>query len=159
MDDASFRGDCDRCAGLCCATLSFERGPLFALDKPAGEACPHLGPDCRCTIHADRAARGFAGCIAYDCLGAGQLTTALFRGLDWRDSAATRRQMLRAFAVLRDIQQLRLVLRRLGRADLLLSLEPPGGWTLATLLAEAPASLATIRKILARLPAERRTTS
>ncbi len=159
MDDASFRGDCDRCAGLCCVALSFERGPLFALDKPAGEACLHLGPDCRCTVHTDRAARGFAGCVGYDCLGAGQLTTALFRGLDWRDSAATRRQMLRAFAILRDLQQLRLALRRLGRADLLPPLEPPEGWTLPALLVEAPSALATIRKILARIPAERRTAS
>ena len=150
MDDASFRGDCDRCAGLCCVALSFERGPLFALDKPAGEACPHLRADCRCSIHAERAARGFAGCASFDCRGAGQLATALFNGLGWRDSDAVRRQMLRAFGLLLEIQRLRLVLPRLGRRDLLRPLEPDGGWTLAALLTMAPAVIQEIQDALHR---------
>lgn len=150
MDDASFRGDCGRCVGLCCVALAFDRGPLFAIDKPAGQACPNLGPDCRCTIHAQRAAQGFAGCALYDCFGAGQLTTSLFSSLDWRDSDAARRQMLRAFALLRDIQQLRIGLRRLGRLDLLSPLEPEGGWTLASLLLDAPSALAAARPHLAK---------
>lgn len=141
-DDATFRGDCGRCAALCCVALAFDRGPLFGFDKPAGEACAHLTPDCRCAIHADRRARGFAGCATFDCRGAGQLATALFNGLSWRDSDAVRRQMLRAFALLLEIQRLRLVLRRLGRLELLLPLEPEGGWTLAALLATAPAAIA-----------------
>lgn len=138
-DDAMFRGDCGRCAGLCCVALSFDRGPLFALDKPAGKACPHLSPDCRCSIHAERAARGFAGCTAFDCRGAGQLATALFNGLSWRDNDAVHRQMLRAFGLLLEIQRLRLVLRRLDRRDVLGRLEPEDGWTLAALLTTAPA--------------------
>jgi hypothetical protein len=44
MDDAEFRGDCARCAGLCCVLLAFDRGPLFAFDKPAGIACRHPDP-------------------------------------------------------------------------------------------------------------------
>lgn len=149
--DATFRGDCGRCAGLCCVALAFDRGPLFALDKPAGEACPHLAPDCRCTIYADRAACGFAGCIAFDCRGAGQLATALFRGLSWYDSDPVRRQMLRAFGLLLEIQRLRVILRQLGRLDVLGWLEPEDGWTLGPLFTEAPAAIALGRETL-RLP-------
>jgi hypothetical protein len=153
-DDATFRGDCGRCAALCCLALSFDRGPLFALDKPAGEACPHLAADCRCAIHAQRAARGFAGCTAFDCRGAGQLATGLFNGLSWRDSDAVRRQMLRAFALLLELQRLRVVLRRLGRRDLLAPLEPEGGWTLAALFTAAPAAIdATCRALAGLRPA------
>lgn len=150
-DDATFRGDCGRCAALCCVALAFDRGPLFGFDKPAGEACAHLTPDCRCAIHADRRARGFAGCATFDCRGAGQLATALFNGLSWRDSDAVRRQMLRAFALLLEIQRLRLVLRGLGRPDLLPPLEPEGGWTLAALLATAPSAIDLVGRNLATL--------
>lgn len=80
MDVAMLRADCARCAGLCCVVLAFDRSLLFALDKPAGTPCVHLGTDCRCRIHASRARRGFAGCVSYDCLGAGQRATALLLG-------------------------------------------------------------------------------
>ena len=149
-DDANFRGDCGRCAALCCVALAFDRGPLFALDKPAGEACPHLDRDCRCAIHADRLARGFAGCAAFDCRGAGQLATALFNGLSWRDSDAVRRQLLRAFSLLLEIQRLRVVLRQLDRRDLLAALEPEGGWTLPRLIAQGPGVVSTVRDVASR---------
>lgn len=80
MDVAMLRADCARCAALCCVVLAFDRSPLFALDKPAGTPCVHLGNDCHCRIHASRARRGFAGCVSYDCLGAGQRATALLIG-------------------------------------------------------------------------------
>ncbi len=77
--------DCRRCAGLCCFAQAFDRSELFAYDKPAGSNCRHLGADNRCAIHARRAAQGMAGCIGYDCLGAGQrVTTELFPGAEWR---------------------------------------------------------------------------
>lgn len=151
MSDADFRGDCGRCVALCCVGLAFDRGALFAIDKLAGEACPHLSPDCGCAIHAERASRGFAGCVRFDCRGAGQLATALFNGLGWRDSEAVRRQMLRAFALLLEIQRLRVVLRGLGRPDLLPPLEPEGGWTLAALLATAPSAIDLVGRNLATL--------
>ena len=132
---------------------------MFGLDKPAGEACPHLAADCRCTIHADRAARGFAGCAAFDCRGAGQLATALFNGLSWRDGDAVRRQMLRVFGLLLEIQRLRLVLRRLGRRDLLGRLGPEDGWTLAALLTTAPAAIRDTQDALRQTVQSRRTES
>lgn len=80
MDVAMLRADCTRCAGLCCVMLAFDRSALFAQDKPASMRCVHLGSDCRCRIHASRAQHGFAGCVNYDCLGAGQRATALLIG-------------------------------------------------------------------------------
>jgi hypothetical protein len=64
--------DCARCAGLCCVAPAFARSADFAIDKPAGRACPHLAADFRCGIHDRLAERGFRGCVVYDCFGAGQ---------------------------------------------------------------------------------------
>ena len=110
MDElAGLRADCDRCAGLYCIALAFDRGASFAFAKPAGVRCLHLAPDDRCAIHAQRTERGFAGCVRYDCAGAGQRATALTS-----DPAAR----LEAFRVLRELHELRLLLRTAKRLDL-----------------------------------------
>lgn len=144
--------DCGRCAGLCCVALAFDRGPLFGYDKPAGEACRHLSPTHRCTIHANRAARGFAGCAAYDCLGAGQAATALFSGT--LPSESTYRARLTAFRILREVHTLAAALTRLAddnetrRCRELL--DPPTGWTYAgLLLLERSPILSEVRGFLA----------
>ena len=64
--------DCGNCFGLCCVVLTFTRSADFAIDKPAGEACPNLSDDHRCTIHSQLRTKGFPGCTVYDCFGAGQ---------------------------------------------------------------------------------------
>jgi hypothetical protein len=66
------QADCAHCFGLCCVALTFARSADFAIDKPAGEACPNLDADYRCTIHSRLRERGFPGCTVYDCFGAGQ---------------------------------------------------------------------------------------
>jgi hypothetical protein len=70
--------DCGSCAALCCVATSFEASEDFAIDKPAGVACPYVTSDCRCAIHSERVERGFPGCTVYDCFGAGQRTTRAF---------------------------------------------------------------------------------
>jgi hypothetical protein len=112
-DDASLRGDCSRCIGLCCVALAFDRGSQFGFDKPAGTPCRHLHDDHACAIHDHLERDGFAGCAGYDCRGAGQLVTQMFEGLSWRDSPAVARQMFAAFAKLREIQTMRAVSRAL----------------------------------------------
>jgi hypothetical protein len=107
-DDAMLRADCANCIGLCCVLLAFDQGPLFGCDKPAGVACRHLDAADRCAIHAERDARGFAGCALYDCLGAGQAVTAMFAGRSWRDDPQTMRQMYDAFVRVREVNRLRL---------------------------------------------------
>ena len=65
------RADCARCFGLCCVAPAFAASADFAIDKPAGQACPHLAGDFRCGIHDELRPRGFPGCTVYDCFGAG----------------------------------------------------------------------------------------
>lgn len=66
------KADCARCAGLCCVAPAFAASADFAIDKPAGRACPNLGADYRCGIHDRLRDSGFRGCVVFDCFGAGQ---------------------------------------------------------------------------------------
>src|SRR6185503_16885503 len=94
MPPTRWRGDCSCCAALCCVSFAFDRSELFAFDKAAGEPCALLGPQHACSIHAERARRGFGGCIAYDCLGAGQrVTEEVFGGRSWQAEPALARPM------------------------------------------------------------------
>ena len=102
----ALRGDCARCAGLCCVVPAFSRSADFAIDKPAGQPCRHLGPDFRCGIHADLRGRGFRGCAVYDCFGAGQqVCQVTFGGQDWADPA-TAAQIQAVFPVMRQLHEL-----------------------------------------------------
>lgn len=144
MNEAMLRPDCTRCAALCCVALAFDRSELFAFDKPAGEACTHLGSNLRCTIHKDREKRGFGGCVRYDCVGAGQRVSEMFRGHDWREDRAVAAQMFEAFSLMRkvhDLLQLLCTAEKLpltpeqerARNALEEELMPAEGWDLAAL--------------------------
>ena len=122
MPDHDLAADCARCAGLCCVVPAFTRSADFAISKPAGQPCPNLGPDSRCAIHARLRDRGFGGCAAYDCFGAGQQTVQVtFGGRDWRSSPGLAAEMFAAFGVMRQLNELRW---HLAQAAELLS---PGG--------------------------------
>ncbi|MFF0469527.1 pentapeptide repeat-containing protein [Micromonospora zamorensis] len=104
---AQLRADCGRCFGLCCVVPAFARSADFAIDKPAGQACPNLGPDHRCGIHTELRQRGFPGCTVFDCFGAGQQVSQItFGGRDWRGAPETLPAMAEAFAVLRPLHEL-----------------------------------------------------
>jgi uncharacterized protein YjbI with pentapeptide repeats len=97
------RADCTRCTGLCCVAPAFARSADFALDKPAGHACPHLQGDFRCGVHARLPELGFGGCTVYDCFGAGQrLTQETFTGTDWRRTP----EILDVFETVRALHEL-----------------------------------------------------
>jgi uncharacterized protein YjbI with pentapeptide repeats len=101
------RADCARCFGLCCVVPAFSVSADFAIDKAAGQPCPHLGPGFRCGIHRQLRPRGFPGCAAYDCFGAGQkVAQVTFGGQDWRQAPHTARQMFAAFTVMRQLHEL-----------------------------------------------------
>lgn len=70
--------DCPRCVGLCCVVPGFSASADFAIDKPPGTPCPNLLPNHRCGIHDSLRERGFPGCTAYDCFGAGQHVTQAY---------------------------------------------------------------------------------
>jgi uncharacterized protein YjbI with pentapeptide repeats len=105
---ADLRADCGRCFGLCCVVPAFSASADFAIDKPAGQACPNLRPDSRCGVHSRLRQQGFTGCTVYDCFGAGQqVSQVTFGGRDWRQAADTRRQMFAVFPILRELHELR----------------------------------------------------
>lgn len=81
------------------------RSADFAIAKPAGVPCPNLAGNNRCAIHADLRSRGFAGCTAYDCFGAGQRVSAM--GGDWRAGGEQAARLFAAFAAVRTLHELR----------------------------------------------------
>jgi uncharacterized protein YjbI with pentapeptide repeats len=106
-DRGSLRADCEHCVGLCCVAPAFSASADFAIDKDAGQACPHLRPDFRCGIHARLRPLGFPGCAVYDCFGAGQkVSQVTFAGQDWRQAPRIAQQMFEVFTIMRQLHEL-----------------------------------------------------
>lgn len=101
------RADCGNCAGLCCVAPAFTASADFAISKEAGQPCPNLRPDFRCSVHDRLRPLGFPGCAAYDCFGAGQqVTQVTFSGQDWQRNPAIAPQMFGAFTLMRQLHEL-----------------------------------------------------
>nr|WP_202890270.1 pentapeptide repeat-containing protein [Actinopolymorpha rutila] len=93
---------------MCCVVPAFAASADFAIDKPARTPCPNLEPDFRCGIHTELRPRGFPGCTAFDCLGAGQrVAQVTFGGRDWRAHPDTSQPMFDAFVVMRQLHEFR----------------------------------------------------
>lgn len=93
--------DCGRCRALCCVAPAFAASADFAIDKAAGHPCPNLRADDACGIHDRLRDRGFPGCVAYDCFGAGQqVVQVVFAG------APRSGRMLAAYEVARQLHEL-----------------------------------------------------
>ncbi|HEU5474444.1 MAG TPA: pentapeptide repeat-containing protein [Actinophytocola sp.] len=106
MRPAELRPDCANCAALCCVGLAFAESGEFAFAKPAGRPCRNLLADCRCTIHDLLRERGFRGCVAYDCFGAGQrIVQDTFRGRHWREPDVAPR-MFAAYRTMRALHEI-----------------------------------------------------
>lgn len=106
-DRLSLRADCERCFALCCVAPAFSASADFAISKPAGQPCPNLQPDFRCSIHDRLRPRGFGGCAVYDCFGAGQqVAQVTFGGRDWRQAPEIAAQMFDVFAIVRQLHEL-----------------------------------------------------
>lgn len=111
--------DCASCAALCCVAHAFDAGGDFAEDKAVDEPCRHLGAGGGCSIHADRAARGYGGCIAYRCHGAGEyVTQVMFGGADWQADPSRLAPMTAAFRDLLPVQRRRALLEAAAALDL-----------------------------------------
>ncbi|MFB7338187.1 pentapeptide repeat-containing protein [Streptomyces adustus] len=101
------RADCANCFGLCCVALPFARSADFAVDKNAGQPCSNLEADFRCGIHTRLREKGFPGCTAYDCFGAGQkVSHVTFDGRDWRQEPDSARRMFAVFPLMRQLHEL-----------------------------------------------------
>lgn len=118
MDDVTFAADCEKCFGLCCTALSFERSARFGHDKLAGQPCQYLEADFRCRIHAQREDLGYGGCEAFDCLGAGQRASAAFATLNWRGDTSVARRLHARFSQLLLLQEMRQALETAARLDI-----------------------------------------
>ncbi|PVU83935.1 hypothetical protein DDP54_01935 [Cellulomonas sp. WB94] len=104
---SELRADCAHCFALCCVALPFAASADFAITKPAGEPCTHLQTAFRCGIHDRLRERGFPGCTAYDCFGAGQkVSQVTFGGHDWRAAPQTASSMFAVFPVVRQLHEL-----------------------------------------------------
>lgn len=101
------RADCKNCFGLCCVALYFSASEGFPNDKAAGQPCVNLRPDFKCSIHKSLAERGFKGCIAFDCFGAGQKVSQVsFGGNDWRKVSKSAETMFKVFLIVSQLQEL-----------------------------------------------------
>jgi len=161
------RADCSKCAGLCCMAFAFDRSEKFAFDKAAGEPCRHLGAGHGCTIHADLDDKGFAGCVEYDCIGAGQrVTQEVFGGQSWQDKPVLAAPMMEAFRGMRKVHELLELLKamdgltlsnsqKLRKLNIEKSLMPNVGWTPQSLLAfERGSTPAEVQSLLIDLRAQ-----
>lgn len=100
----SLRADCAQCHGLCCVLLAFHRSAQFAINKKPGVPCPNLAREDTCRIHAELEPRGFPGCAAYDCFGAGQRVSASHAS--WRAGELALQRIGAAFTVARQVAEL-----------------------------------------------------
>lgn len=103
----NLRADCGSCYGLCCVALYYSAAEGFPADKKAGEPCPNLLPDFRCSVYPDLRELGFKGCTAFDCLGAGQKVSQVhFRGEDWRKAPQSAQKIFGTFQIIRQLNEL-----------------------------------------------------
>lgn len=106
---AQLRADCSACVALCCVIPPFDAVQGFGFDKAAETPCRHLCADHRCGIHDGLIDQGFSGCVAFDCLGAGQRLTALaaqrFGSADWRARPDVARWLFAAYPRVRQAQE------------------------------------------------------
>lgn len=99
--------DCPNCCGICCAALYYAKSEGFPSDKPAGQPCGMLSEDFSCSIHEKLASCNLKGCMAYDCLGAGQkVTQNIYKGKDWRSTPQIKDQMFQVFLIVYQLHQM-----------------------------------------------------
>lgn len=99
--------DCKNCFGLCCVALPYAKSADFAFDKDAGTSCPNLQSNYHCRIHRDLREKGFKGCAAYECFGAGQKVSQItYDGNDWRSNPALAKEMFEVFPIMQQLHEM-----------------------------------------------------
>lgn len=107
MSSDIFQANCSKCFGLCCTALYFSANDGFPVDKEAGKPCINLQGDFKCKVHKNLNKKGLKGCIAYDCLGAGQkVAQVTFKGQDWRTHPETATQMFDIFIIMKQLYEM-----------------------------------------------------
>lgn len=78
--------NCNECDALCCYALNFET-PKYK--KASGTHCKNLNSETlKCQIYETRETQGYGFCLKFDCHGAGQTITRMFKtlGRNWQDN-------------------------------------------------------------------------
>lgn len=113
-DTDILKTDCSKCAALCCVALTFDKGKDFAFSKNPGEPCRNLSGHA-CSIHETLTKEGFSGCVAYDCLGAGnRVVQEVFGGQTWQKDPRLIRVMMEAFSGMCEVHKRIDLLRAAG---------------------------------------------
>ncbi|MFP9170424.1 pentapeptide repeat-containing protein, partial [Enterococcus faecalis] len=69
--------------------------------------CRNLQSNYQCSIHKDLREKGFRGCSAYECFGAGQKVSQItYEGKDWRNSPETANQMFDVFPIMQQLHEM-----------------------------------------------------
>lgn len=101
------RADCENCFGLCCVALPYARSADFAFDKDGGTPCRNLQSNYLCGIHKDLRNKGFRGCSAYECFGAGQkVSQVTYKGMDWRSNKDTAQEMFDVYPIVQQLHEM-----------------------------------------------------
>jgi uncharacterized protein YjbI with pentapeptide repeats len=107
MNYYNLQADCKKCFALCCVALYFSATEGFPVNKDAGKPCINLQNDFCCSVHVNLEKKGLKGCIAYDCLGAGQkVAQVTYGGRDWKQAPESAKQMFEAFIIMRQLHEM-----------------------------------------------------
>lgn len=107
MNCYNLKADCEKCFGLCCVALYFSANEGFPVNKDAGKSCINLQDDFRCSVHKNLMKKGLKGCIAYDCLGAGQKVAQItYGGSDWNKNKESAKEMFEVFIIMRQLHEM-----------------------------------------------------
>lgn len=101
------RADCENCFGLCCVALPYAKSADFAFDKDGGTPCRNLQSNYLCGIHNDLRNKGFRGCSAYECFGAGQkVSQSTYNGKDWRSDQDIAKEMFDVYPIMQQLHEM-----------------------------------------------------
>ncbi|SDQ93568.1 pentapeptide repeat-containing protein [Virgibacillus salinus] len=99
--------DCKNCFGLCCVALPYAESADFPFNKDGGEPCRHLCSNNLCSIHDQLRDKGFRGCVAYECFGAGQrVSQVIYKGEDWRKESERAEEMFAVFPIVQQLHEM-----------------------------------------------------
>lgn len=103
----NLRADCENCFGLCCVALPYAKSADFAFDKDGGTPCRNLQANYLCGIHNDLRNKGFRGCSAYECFGAGQkVSQSTYNGKDWRTNKDVAQEMFDVYPIMQQLHEM-----------------------------------------------------
>lgn len=107
MNYKELQPDCEKCFGLCCVALYFSSMDGFPVNKDAGKPCINLTGDFKCKVHEDLNKKGLKGCIAYDCIGAGQkVAQVTYSGHDWKKKPESSKEMFDVFIIMKQLHEI-----------------------------------------------------